>query len=777
MGPYVCVDLTTGHLRLAGSLCGGFGMHVLRPYLPDQDEGGVCEWTENLDKELWSVDDPSEVSAYLDACDVVLMDAGSTGRWNVDPSELRSRNPRAIICLITPFGRDGPRSSELAGELTLQASSAHLYLIGHVDRPPVPLPGNQSTYQAAAQAVFAVTAALFDRDLNAGAGDIVDVSIQEAMCNALVNSKASWTAARVDLQRSHRHRVGAVGRRIIWDARDGYIGWSIALGRQSGQRMRALVDWMIEDAGIGQELAGVSWDSISATDVDESEYRGWEGAFAAFFSMKTKMDLFRGALARDLTLVPVMELSELLEDDHLQIRTSFQTIATPKGNATFPAFPVRPGTTMSARRTPNYLSSPPEAIAESKIMNSELVSDRADAGPLSGVNVLDFSWMVAGPAATRVLGMLGATVIKVETHQRYDSTRLYPPFFGDPTVDNCGLFNIHNNNKLSLCLDLNSDGSRDVVKSLVEWADVVCENFTAGRLEEWGLDPDTLFDWNPRLVLLRSSSWGQTGPYAKVPTNGIVLSGFTGLADLTGWPDRPPMLSTQFYTDMVSPWFSATAIVSAVHKQRTGAGTSKGIVLDVSQLECMLNFLGPEIALTSLGEAPQRSGSFVCDPYPRGVLACRLSDTWCAFSVEGREQWKALCQAFPELSGSEDVSESAIAELEAYLPALLQDRTSNFTASEAADWFQAAGVAAAEVIPTSGLFSDPQLRHRRHFVDTEHPAIGQVPYDMPSFRFAERTVNVTRSPLIGEHTTAILEDMLNLGSDDIAELVASGVVA
>jgi benzylsuccinate CoA-transferase BbsF subunit len=389
------------------------------------------------------------------------------------------------------------------------------------------------------------------------------------------------------------------------------------------------------------------------------------------------------------------------------------------------------------------------------------------------VKILDFGWVVAGPAGTRVLGLLGATVVKVESNTHLDSTRASTPFFGRPSRDRSGMFSQHNNNKLSLSLDLNKPKSRPVVERLVRWADVACENFTAGRMEAWKLGYDDLRRWNPDLIMLRSSTWGQDGPYMAIPANGTVLGGFAGYIHLTGWPDLPPVAPGDPYTDMIAPWYGASAIIAALIARGRGAG---GRLLDLAHLDCALNFLGPELARASRGERAGRLGPFHWDPYPAGVFRGPGDEEWCALSVLDDAQWRAVCALVPGLAGAADRPPAALREIAPYVSASLAAYFLSAPSSATVRALQLAGVPAAKVAKPEDLFDDPQLNHRGHFVELPHPSMGKFAYELPSFRYRDRAIVLTRSPLIGEHNVHVLGALLGYSEDEIADLVAEEIV-
>jgi crotonobetainyl-CoA:carnitine CoA-transferase CaiB-like acyl-CoA transferase len=764
------LDLTAGPSRLAGSILASFGVRVLRPLaVADGAEDDPRSWYENSGKEIWAPAARDAVVAALPRFDALLADETTEARWGLDAEALAVRAPASAVCVLTDFGLSGPRAGDAASELTVQAASGLMWTVGQADRAPLPVAGSQAAYQAAARGACAVLAALYSRAQGEPGGELIDVSRQEALTNAMSGSKDWWYIAQRNLLRSDKSTYGErLEARAIWEAADGFVCWRLSLGLGMPRNRTAVIEWMAE-AGAAGELAGVPFHKLSTLEIAPEDLARWEAQFAAFFRTKTRAELFEAARERGFMMLPILSLDELAADEHVRAQGALQRATSGGHSFEVPVFPLRAEGVTRERRAPfaagATLELPP-------IPRPADAAARASRPPLEGVRIVDFGWALAGPQTTRLLGLLGATVVKVETNTRLDATRASTPFVGKPSRNRGGLFAMHNNNKLGVTLDLAKAESREVMRRLVEWADAVSENFSGQRLEAWDLGFEVLHAWNPRLILLRSSTWGQRGPYARVPGYGLSLGGFAGYGHLTGWPDRDPT-PPGTYTDLISPPYAAGALIAAlIAREQSG----EGIEIDVSQLECALTFLGPEIAAASLGEPAMRGGANACDPYPSGVFGCAGEQEWCALSVETRAQWTALCALVPGLDGVAELPEERVAASAPAVMAQLDAHCAGLAAGALVEALQAAGIAAAKVAKPEDLYADPQLTHRGHFVELEHPAMERFAYELPSFRFANRAIEVRRSPLIGEHNGEILGGALGYSEDEIAELYARGVL-
>ena len=399
--------------------------------------------------------------------------------------------------------------------------------------------------------------------------------------------------------------------------------------------------------------------------------------------------------------------------------------------------------------------------------------------PFSGLKVLDFTWGVAGPLTTKYLADYGATVVRVESPARPCGTRVSPPFQDRvPGVDRAGYFAFFNANKYSLSLNLNHPRATEVLNRLVGWADIVAESYSPGTMEKWGLDYEKLREVKPDIIMLRSSSQGQDGPHASFSAFGIPLVGLAGFSHFTGWPDGSCLPLPSAYSDLISPRFAAAALAAALdYRRRTGEGQ----YLDQSQLESALQFLAPAILdYEANGTVARRVGNR--DPYaaPHGAYRCLGEDRWCAIAVTNEDEWRAFCEVIgaPAWTSEERFQTLAGRKMhEDELDRLVETWTEAQRAEDVMVMMQAAGVPAGVVQNAEDLFKDPQLAHREHFAVLDHPEIGPYHIATSCFRLSECSNKPTSpAPLLGEHNEFVLEQFLGMSKDEIADLVAEGVL-
>lgn len=391
----------------------------------------------------------------------------------------------------------------------------------------------------------------------------------------------------------------------------------------------------------------------------------------------------------------------------------------------------------------------------------------ASAAPLAGVRVLDFTWVVAGPVATRILADLGAEVIRVE---RRDS-----PDFG---VRRGGLTGTLMRGKQSIVVDLAQAEGRALARRLALHADVVADNFSARVMPNLGLDHASLRAERPGLITLRMTGFGLTGPARDFVSYGPTLQALCGFPLATAFSPDAPAGPGYSYSDVAAGNLGALAVLAALHHRRR---TGEGMAIDLSQYESLASLLGPLLLaggpVGALGNAsPEAPGA------PHGVYPCAGDDRWLALTVLGEDDWRRFVAALGDPGWAHDARFATAADRLRHSEAL-DAHVAAWTRTQDADaataHLQRHGVAAGRVADAADLCTrDPQLAHRGHFTDVPTPEGGTVRVDGPGFRLsATPAVPRAPGPLLGEHTDAVLSRVLGLDAAAIAALRAERVVA
>jgi benzylsuccinate CoA-transferase BbsF subunit len=401
---------------------------------------------------------------------------------------------------------------------------------------------------------------------------------------------------------------------------------------------------------------------------------------------------------------------------------------------------------------------------------------------LAGTTILEFGGGAAGPVATRYFADHGADVIRVESRQRPDFLRMIKLTPDTPGgLDGGEHFAVLNVNKRSVALNLSTPEGVAVARRLALRVDAVAENFAPGAMAKWGLDYGSLVRDRPDLVMISTCLNGQTGPQRFYPGFGGQGSALSGFNHLTGWPDREPVGPYGTITDSLSPRFAALLLASALlHRGRTGHGQH----IDLAQVEGGIVCLSECIAtFTGNGEVLGRLGNRSRHEAPHGVFRCADEDgreRWIAIAVHDDTDWQRLVQALgrPEWALDPGLASAAgrLAAVDA-LEAGLQEWTRAQHAGPLAASLQAAGVDAAPVADLADLHADPQLAHRRHFRRVDHPVLGSHPAETHAIRFSAMEPRLRApAPRLGEHTEAVLHDLLGMSAEEIGRLRGLGVL-
>jgi len=396
-----------------------------------------------------------------------------------------------------------------------------------------------------------------------------------------------------------------------------------------------------------------------------------------------------------------------------------------------------------------------------------------------GVKVADFSWVAVGPQVARELAEHGATVIRIECHRYPDTLRTVMPFRDSiPGIDRSAFGAAFNTNKYGISLDLNLPRGQEIAKKLVLWADVVTDSMTPGTMAKWGLDYESCRKLKPDVIYYSTCQMGQHGPYAKFGGYGMFGVAYAGYSQVTGWPDRDPVLLFNNYSDFVAPWYLTAALIGALlYRRKTG----QGMYLDMAQVEAGVSFLGPAVLDYIVnGRIASRQGNR--DPYmaPHGVYPCRVPDRWIAIAIENPEQWEAFCCVLGHPEWTEDPKFATILarkENEAELDQLVSQWTRDYPAEQIMAMMQAAGVPCGVVQTCEDLFNDPQLKHREHFRFLEHKVIGRHAYNAPAYRLSKTPADIKMpGPCLGEHNEYVYKEILGLTDDELADLLVEGVI-
>jgi benzylsuccinate CoA-transferase BbsF subunit len=402
--------------------------------------------------------------------------------------------------------------------------------------------------------------------------------------------------------------------------------------------------------------------------------------------------------------------------------------------------------------------------------------------PLEGIRVADFCWVWAGPFACMQLALLGAEVIKVEGHRRTDVTRhgvVWPLPDPQPTVvpPNQGMsFNSVNMGKKSITLDLGKPEGRELARKLALKSDIVVDNMRAGAMVRAGLGYESLRQLKPDIIVISSSSRGQTGPEHDYAGYATIHHAIGGAAYVCGYPDDAPS-TTSGDTDIMNATTTAfVALAALYHKIRTGEGQ----FIDFSQCEGVTSLIGEAVlGYQMTGRLPERDANRHPHYAPHNVYRCWGADRWLALEIHSDDEFARLAGVIgrPELATDRRFKTMKArkrneARLDAIIEAWTRERDRDWMVNE----FCQAGLAAAPSRDWLDLYADPHLRARNAFFTIQHPELGERELVGLPWRMSGYDAPVRRAPLLGEHNDYVLRDILGLSEPEMLELRRKDVI-
>ena len=386
---------------------------------------------------------------------------------------------------------------------------------------------------------------------------------------------------------------------------------------------------------------------------------------------------------------------------------------------------------------------------------------------LNGVTVIDLTDSVAGPYCTMMMGDLGATVIKVEQAGEGDIIRRSTPVINGATP----VFTAYNRNKKSIALDLDKPESIDLIKKMLEKADILIDSYQPGTMEKLGLDYDSLKDTYPKLICASLTGFGSTGPYANRPVYEGTIQAETGMTQsLINDSHGTPYTVGGNLAQTSSSYFCLAAVLGALHQCRR---TGRGQKVETSIYKSMLAMFSLPINdyLFNGVECPIDGNA------PEGFI--RSQDGWLRISFGDQPMWERAIKLIDDPILNDP--QYATAEVRNQNRELLLSRVENWTqqrtSAQAIEEFTQAGLPGGIVRTIADLKEDPHLLARHHIIEIDVEGNGKLPFFASSFRMRESPIEYNPAPGLGENGEEILSDLLGMSPEEIAEWKQSGVLA
>jgi crotonobetainyl-CoA:carnitine CoA-transferase CaiB-like acyl-CoA transferase len=680
----------------------------------------------------------------------------------IDHPQMLKINPALAQVSITPFGRTGPRRHWVSSDLVSAAMGGSLSVTGLPERP-LNIWGRQVYNFAGFMAVLcglsAVVAARHD-----GRGRHADVSIHETLSGSIEHILMQWNFDDVLPLSKVAERQGALHWLRAYDLAACRTGFTmITPTPDSG----LLIDWMIETGNVEAKR----WQNIETTDavgqIDDimDAVRKWVKQYDA-------SALWWQAQQRHVAFGGVQDIPAVADIPQFAHR-NFCLETDWDGPAV-----KQPSKMVRFSNAPNDSPRPP-ALDETAL--DEIISDwqaiQATRGapgsqskrrPLEGIRVADFTWVLAGPFCTRMLGDLGADIIKVQNEERSTLVNLpdYPYYF------------VWNREKRSATLNMKHPQALATARRLIENCDVLIENYSAGVLDSWGLDWATVHEWNPRLVYVTMSGCGHDGPWQHVISYAPTIHALCGITHLTNFADRGDVGAGYSLNDHLAGFSAAASTTAALYaREQTGQGQK----IDMAQLETGSYVIGPALIdhfANQRDAQPEGNTDGLQDHVPNEVY--RGLDGFLAVSVTSAEQWQGLVATLGDgdLANAAWTDEATRAEHRAQIDAIVGGWVADQSVDEAMLTLQTAGVPAGKVQDMRHLVEDDAQHGERNFWQAvTHDTFGKRITDcFPALWDGQRLPVERLSPAyLGEHNFEVWTELAGLDVDEVAAGMADGL--
>jgi len=675
------------------------------------------------------------------------------------------RHPNTVFCSITPFGQGVAPEFENAKSINVfHASGWGYHTPSHADpdKPPLQGPGRfLADYEAGLDAALCVAAALFGR-LHTGQGEFIDISEHAVLASRADSILGRFITGEVTVDGT-RNDYDQAGPAAFFACADGFVYLY----------MTSRAHWL----GVKNLMGRPEW--LDAFDDDWLEFSvtpdkvaAFRRGFAAWVRDLAKEDAADEAQRLGVPLVPVNGAADLRHSPQYRHRGFFQAVSHPVlGAAAYPTVPyalsASPAEITSAAPTLGQHTAlvldrrnvprPPPVVRSAQLKRPR----DPRGGPLQGVRVVELTKVWAGPYAGKLLAMLGAEVIKVETACNPEEMRAY----GGTDINHAPYFLSINPEILSIDLDIKSGEDMARLRELIARSDIVINNLRPGAMERQGLGYEQLTAVKADIISVSIKMWGNDGPLGHQTGYAPSFAALAGLASLVGYAGGPPLGTSMRYGDStVGAAAAYAAVVALLHREVSGEGQ----FVDVSAVEALSAMIGDCLLEQSLtGKPLGPTGNYHPDMCPHGCYPCS-DGSWVTIAVASEAEWRQLCVALDAAALTLDPRYATMDERRRNAEALDADvarLTRSHDAEELAHRLRAAGVPAGKSATAIDVIADQRLWDRELYRFVTDHREGQRPILGPSWRMARSPARIARgAPDLGEDTEYVLREILGATS-------------
>lgn len=745
--------------------------------------GGQSAWFAflnfNKSSTIMDKNDPdasTQLMALIKDCDILLdgRAVDSAGCPSIDIAAIRQQRPGLIYLEASWFGREGPYAQFAASDSTVRALAGLVKLVGPVEGPPLHAPDFQTGIVAGLWGFIAAASSVIAR-MQGEAARSWSLSIFES--NVALSEYLIFEAfSRGDVvRRMGINRFWPTFPAGIYETRKGWLGVTTGTPTQ----WRAFCDML--------GLSELRDDPALVFGADRLQHiEKIERQFIPRLKTRTAQEWFAEGLKRKIPIVPMPEISDLVQDSEKEKRGAIVpillgeeegltagsmqrlTLTPPSRGGRVPA-PGEQQAFANARRHPFGTAPRPSGCID------------ADRQLLQGIRVIDFSMGWAGPLCTRTLADLGADVIKIEAIQYPDWWRgvdRRPAYVDSQMYEMKAEFCIMNRNKRGITLDLTRPQGLTLAKRLLAGADIVVSNYSVDVLPKLGLGYDVLRALNPRAVMMSMSAFGANSIHGNCRAYGSTLEQGSGLPSVIGGADAPPVMSHIAFGDAVGGLNGCAAVLVALtHARNTGEGQ----FIDLAQIECMMPFAAPWITVHSIdGMPPTRYGNRHPQFVPHGCFRCAGEDSWIMVAATDVDMWQRLATLVGRPDWAMDASLKS-SEVRRGIEDMIERDIAAWTLTRDADQamseLQAVRIAAGVARLPVDLLKDRHLGSRAFLQQVERAFIGTHPQPSMPIREGARPFAIrTAAPTLGQHNREILSGLLGLSDAEIAQLARDGII-
>ena len=670
-------------------------------------------------------------------------------RLGITFQDIQTISSSTVLASLTHFGTTGPWANRPANDFILQALTGATENRGIPDEEPAACGGELGDFVAAAlsaPAILAITLA----SKTTGEGAHIDVSQYESMMLAFQTYRPIFDHFAPDFRPTRQIEIPSVE-----PAKDGWVGFCTI----TGQQWQDFCSMIGADDWIGND------DLTNFHTRMERREEVWPRIWA-FTKERTVQELVDLASAFRIPVGPIGTGDKIASFDHFAERNVF--VENPHGfTQPRPPYQFEQSTLAPLRKAP--------PLGKHDAYNPRPVNVPAfgknNDQPLAGVKVVDLSAFWAGPVATNLLRVLGADLIKIESHIRLDGMRWasgLPIPMEDKLWEWSPVYHGANAGKRVINLDLSTQQGKDIALQLIADADVIIENYSPRVTESWGFTWENIHALNDQAIFVRVPAYGTDGPWRDRVGFAMNMEQVSGLANRTGHPDGPPFVP-RGPVDSIAGMHAVFATILAL-TERTRIG--KGQLVELPLIEGALQAAAEQVVEHSAyGTVLNRQGNKAPNASPQGLYKTSGDDAWLAISIQNNQQWKALTEQINSDLANYD-REKDTEKIDEIIRAWAQTQDAE-TAAESL-WNASIPVAPCMHFNDSGKTTQHQ---NRNFLQTyEHPITGHTPYLSYPFHLNGTHLPLGGpAPILGEHTNEILTQ-LGYTQEQLEELESNGVI-